>query len=150
MTCRGRTAQRLLMIAVLGSAVAGSVGCIADVADPTPSPPSSGGGAGGGGPPGLPPPPPSVQGFVTSPLNGQLFQGTSTQTAIDVNGTYTGNSNSVSVQIMDPTNNNQWTNVGAASIQSGSFATTVGPFNALQFPQGGLLALRIIDGNGAV
>jgi hypothetical protein len=147
MTCRGSV--QLFVVAAL----AASIGCIAGVSDFTP--PSSGGGGGGGnggggGPPPLPPPPASVQGFVTSPLNGQLFQGTTTQTTINVNGTYTGTSNSVSVQIMDPTNNDQWSNVGAASIQSGTFATTVGPFNALQFPQGGLLAIRVIDGNGAV
>jgi hypothetical protein len=48
---------------------------------------------------------------------------------------------------MDPTNNNQWTTVGAAPVQSQSFATVVGPFNGLQFPQGGLLSLRVVDGN---
>jgi hypothetical protein len=96
-----------------------------------------------------PPPPPSVQGLVTSPLNGELFQGTTTELVIPVSGTYTGTSNSVTIQILDPTQGNTWVTVGAASVQSGSFATEIGPFNTLQFPQGGLLAVQAIDGNGA-
>jgi hypothetical protein len=90
-----------------------------------------------------------VQGLVTSPLNGQILQGTTTQATVNVAGTYMGTSASLSVQISDPTNNNTWTTVGAASVQSGTFSTTVGPFNALQFPQGGLLAMRVVDGNGS-
>ncbi len=96
-----------------------------------------------------PQPNPVAPGFVTSPINGQLFTGTTTLTVIDISGTYTGTAQEVTVQIMDPSNNNQWTSVGAASVQAGSFNTTIGPFNALQWPQGGLLAMQVIDDSGA-
>jgi hypothetical protein len=89
-----------------------------------------------------------VPGLITSPINGQLFQGTTTQTVITVSGTYTGTSPNLTVQIMDPSNNNQWTPEGAASVQAESFTTTIGPFNGLQWPQGGVLSLQVVDGNG--
>ncbi len=91
---------------------------------------------------------PIADGFVTSPLNGQLFTGQTSTTVIPVAGTYNGTSGNLNIQIADPTNNNQWTTVGAASVQSGAFATEVGPFNQAQFPQGGVLALRVIDDTG--
>ncbi len=89
-------------------------------------------------------------GIVTSPANGQLFTGLTTQTAITVAGTYTGSSSSVSVQVLsDPNDLTSWTTIGAAAVVSEAFATTVGPFDNLQWPQGGVLRLRVVDASGA-
>ncbi len=141
-----------MVMVALGSAVLAvwSTGCLPNIDDvsptpptptpPTPTPPTP--------TPGPAPVPPTVQGLVTSPTNGQLIAGTTTDATINVQGTYTGTSTNLSVQIMDPTNNNQWTTVGAAPVQSQAFSVVVGPFNEAQFPQGGLLSLRVIDGTG--
>src|SRR5579883_596024 len=102
MTGSARTASSrwLALACALGSAAmtAANGGCLADV--PTSAPP-------GGSPdpspgPGPAPVPASVQGLVTSPINGQLYTGVTTQTTVTVSGTYTGSSNNVTIQISDP------------------------------------------------
>jgi hypothetical protein len=96
-----------------------------------------------------PTPQPAV-GVVTDPTNGQVFSGGTTQTSINVAGTYTGTSSNLSVQILgDPTDLTSWTTVGAAAVEAESFAATVGPFDNVEWPQGGVLRLRVVDGNGA-
>jgi hypothetical protein len=145
---RGAAAGQWLALA-LGSAalVAGGSGCLADVPSYVPGTGSNTNGQPGPGPA---PVPANVQGLVTSPTNGQLYTGTTTQTPITVSGTYTGSSTNVSVEMFDPTlNPPAWTSVGAAAVQSQAFTTIVGPFNALQWPQGGVLALRVVDDSGS-
>jgi hypothetical protein len=109
---------------------------------PTPPPPTPTPDAG------TPAPQPAV-GFVTSPTNGEVFTGVTTQIAISVVGTYTGTAPNLSVQVLsDPTDLTSWTVVGAAAVEAESFSATVGPFDNVEWPQGGVLRLRVVDGNG--
>ncbi len=103
-------------------------------------PPGCVGLAGGCGCPGYQPQPPQVG----LPYNGQLFPGPTSELTIPIDGL--ANGSAVTVQIMDPTQNGAWVTVGAAQVQTQQqFWTTIGPFSAAQFPQGGMLALRVLD-----
>jgi hypothetical protein len=90
-----------------------------------------------------------ASGFVTSPTNGQLFSGNTNEIQINVSGTYTGTAPDLSIQVLgDPTDLTSWMTIGAAAVESQSFATTIEPLNNDIWPAGGVLRLQVIDGNG--
>lgn len=135
-------------------AVATAAGCAAGPSQNAPTPPGPSPGPPpptGTGPDAAPAPPPTAPavGFITSPVNGQVVTTPTTQAQILMTGTYTGTSSNLSVQVLsDPNDLTSWTTVGAAAVVSQSFSATIGPFNNVQWPQGGVLRLRVVDGDG--
>src|SRR5205823_4328702 len=83
-------------------------------------------------------------GTVVTPQHGSL----AASDTVAVSGTYNGGG-ALDVQVLaDPTDLTSWTTIASATAGGGRFATNVQP-GADEWPDGGVLRLRVIDATGA-